>query len=95
MTDGELEVTSLYDWETGNIVPALLSDPEMAVAVDLMVDEDGAPSISRVESEIKAEDREHYMACSGQYFQVCQLFSKTSYMPTPTSLANQCVGAIC
>ncbi|KAF8694423.1 hypothetical protein AX14_002043 [Amanita brunnescens Koide BX004] len=32
-------VTSLYDWETGSIVPAILSIPLMAVAVDLVTNE--------------------------------------------------------
>jgi hypothetical protein len=43
--DGEPSVTSLYDWETDFIVPAILSDPLMAVVyVDLELDEDASPS---------------------------------------------------
>lgn len=45
--EGELRVTSLFDWETGCIVRALLSDPLMAVIVDLIADEDGNPSYKR------------------------------------------------
>ncbi|KAL8313335.1 hypothetical protein RB597_006010 [Gaeumannomyces tritici] len=41
-TSGPL-VTPLFDWETGHIVPATLSDP-MAVAVDLTTDDEAAPS---------------------------------------------------
>jgi hypothetical protein len=33
-------VMSLIDWETGCIVQTILSDPLMAVAVDLVTDED-------------------------------------------------------
>ena len=39
-------VTSVYDWETACIVPAILSDPSMAVEVDLVTNEDAAPSFS-------------------------------------------------
>ncbi len=35
-------VASLYDWETGCIVPAILSDSFMVVTVDLVPDEDAA-----------------------------------------------------
>ncbi|KAK3360798.1 3-hydroxybutyryl-CoA dehydratase [Lasiosphaeria ovina] len=41
--DGTPRVTSLRDWETGCVVPALLSDPLMAVAVDLISDGDARP----------------------------------------------------
>jgi hypothetical protein len=41
-------VTSVYDWETACIVPAILSDPLMAVEVDLATNEDAAPSFTRV-----------------------------------------------
>ena len=33
-------VTSVYDWETACIVPAILSDPLTAVEVDLVTNED-------------------------------------------------------
>lgn len=46
--NGQPLVTSLYDWETGCIVPAILSDPLMAVWVDLVTDENVAPSFIRV-----------------------------------------------
>ncbi|KAM0800334.1 3-hydroxybutyryl-CoA dehydratase [Usnea florida] len=47
--DGQPLVTSLYDWETACIVPAILSDPRMSVIVDLVIDEDAVPSITRVD----------------------------------------------
>ena len=37
--DGQPLVTSLYDWETACIVPAILSDLLMAVTVDLATDD--------------------------------------------------------
>lgn len=43
---GQPLVTSLYDWETGCIVPAILSDPLMAVSIDLVVDDNAAFSIT-------------------------------------------------
>ena len=33
-TDGQPIMTSVFDWETAHIVPAILSNPAMAVAVD-------------------------------------------------------------
>ncbi|KAK0713928.1 hypothetical protein B0T26DRAFT_813701 [Lasiosphaeria miniovina] len=43
--DGEPLVTSLFDWETACICPALLFDPLVAVSpVDLIVDENGQPA---------------------------------------------------
>jgi len=60
-------VTSLYDWETGCIVPAILSDPLMAVAVDLVTN-GNAPSIGRVPDYATLEDRTKYMTWARQYF---------------------------
>ncbi|KAL2060466.1 hypothetical protein VTL71DRAFT_9497 [Oculimacula yallundae] len=67
-------VTSVYDWETGCIVPAILSDPLMAVAVDLVTDEKAAPSVTRVSPDATLDDRAHYMIWARQYFQT--LFSE-------------------
>ncbi|KAF1817608.1 hypothetical protein P152DRAFT_487427 [Eremomyces bilateralis CBS 781.70] len=46
-------ITSLYDWVAGCIIPAILLNPEMAVAVGFstdfgLVDENGTTSITRV-----------------------------------------------
>ncbi|KAF7361244.1 hypothetical protein MSAN_01156500 [Mycena sanguinolenta] len=63
-------VTSLYDWEMGHIVPALLSDPQISVYVDLELDpEEGEPTISRVWDGISMEERREYEACAEHYFQ--------------------------
>ncbi|KAJ4307449.1 hypothetical protein N0V84_012723 [Fusarium piperis] len=68
--DDRLLVTSVYDWETGCIVPALLSDPLMAVTVDLEVDENAAPSISRVPDDATPSDRDEYMTWATEYVTV-------------------------
>lgn len=36
-------ITSVYDWETDCIIPAILSDPMMAVTVDLTTDNEANP----------------------------------------------------
>lgn len=64
-------VTSLYDWETGCIVPAILSDPSMAIVpVDLFTDENAAPSITRVPDDTTAEERKRYTAWATEYIKV-------------------------
>ncbi|KAH8883090.1 hypothetical protein GQ53DRAFT_883603 [Thozetella sp. PMI_491] len=68
-SDALPQVTSLFDWETGCIVPALLSDPLMAVTVDLVVDHNAAPSFTRVSEGASSEsDLEQYGKWSRQYF---------------------------
>ncbi|KAJ7629364.1 hypothetical protein DFH06DRAFT_1056959 [Mycena polygramma] len=62
-------VTSLYDWESGYIVPALLSDPQMAIYVDLEVDGDGVPTISRMWEGITDEHRRDCLQCAEYYFE--------------------------
>jgi hypothetical protein len=59
--NGQPLVTSLYDWETGCIAPAILSDPLMAVVADLVADENAAPSFTRVSDYATLEDRVQYM----------------------------------
>jgi hypothetical protein len=68
--NGQPLVTSLYDWETGCIVPAILSDPLMTVTVDLVTDENAAPSITRVSDDATLNGRVEYMTWARQYFQV-------------------------
>lgn len=68
--NGQPLVTSLYDWETGCIVPAILSDPLMAVTVDLVTDEIAAPSITRVSDDATPDGRAQYMTWARQYFKV-------------------------
>lgn len=59
--DGEPLVTSLYDWETACIVPALLSDPLVAAGpVDLITDEEGEPWVTRIPQNPTPMDLETY-----------------------------------
>ncbi|KJA25526.1 hypothetical protein HYPSUDRAFT_64707 [Hypholoma sublateritium FD-334 SS-4] len=67
-------VTSLYDWETGCIVPAILSDPLMAVTVDLVTNEMAAPSITRVPDDTTPVEHTQYMTWARHYFNA--LFSQ-------------------
>ncbi len=73
--DRRPRITSLYDWETGCILPALLSDPLMAVAVDLVPNGDAGPAITRVKDNATAEECAEYMAWSAYYFK--GLFDRT------------------
>jgi len=66
-------LTSLYDWETGCITPAILSDPSVAVSpVDLITDENGEPAITRVPEDSDADDCALYATWAGHYIEVCQ-----------------------
>jgi hypothetical protein len=71
-TNGEPLITSLYDWETGCIVPALLSDRLVAASpVDLITDEDGRPSFTRLPKNPTPDDLETYAAWAQHYITVC------------------------
>ncbi|KAH6968941.1 hypothetical protein DER45DRAFT_589472 [Fusarium avenaceum] len=65
-----VHIKSLYDWETGCIWPAMLSDPEMALPVDLNIDENGKPAITRVSEDETAENRNEYMNHAKNYIEV-------------------------
>ena len=68
--DGQSLVTSLYDRETGCIVWAILSGPLMVVTVDLVTDENIAPSITQVPGDMTPDDHLHYITWARQYFTV-------------------------
>lgn len=70
--DSQPIITSLFDWETACIAPAILSDPLMAVIVDLTTDDESSPSpsITRVPKDTTPDERELYMTWSRQYFKV-------------------------
>ena len=70
ITTDEYTVTSMFDWETGCIAPAILSDPLMAVEVDLVTDEDASPSITRVSDDATPDERLNYMNWATQYTNV-------------------------
>ncbi|KAI0893250.1 hypothetical protein F4806DRAFT_476349 [Annulohypoxylon nitens] len=71
--NNEPRPTSLYDWETGCIVPAILSDPLMAVTVDLFVNRDAEPSVTRLPVEVTIEDLDEMATWSREYFQALYL----------------------
>ncbi len=68
---GEPLVTSLFDWETACIWPALLSDPLVAAGpVDLGVNEDGIPLVSRLPRNVTQADLEMYASWARHYVDV-------------------------
>ncbi|KAL8726661.1 MAG: hypothetical protein Q9166_006583, partial [cf. Caloplaca sp. 2 TL-2023] len=70
--NGDPLVTSLYDWETACIAPALLSDPLVAAGpVDLITGEDGEPCVTRIPKNPTAIDLETYAVWARHYIKVC------------------------
>jgi hypothetical protein len=68
----KVRVTSLYDWETGCIVPALLSDPLVATGpVDLTTDENARASATRIPDHTSSVELEVYEAWARHYLKVC------------------------
>ncbi|CAD6447780.1 9dad758c-46d2-4744-a013-f5a868cf44a7 [Sclerotinia trifoliorum] len=66
--NGKPLVTSLYDWETACIVPALLSDPLVAAGpVDLITDKNGGPSVTRIPKNSSLMDLEMYEMWAQHY----------------------------
>ncbi|PNY29795.1 Uncharacterized protein TCAP_00295, partial [Tolypocladium capitatum] len=61
-------ISSVYDWEAGAIVPALFSEPKMVVTADLVVDEDGEPSVSRWGDGDGMQKMAEYVAWSREYY---------------------------
>ncbi|KAL7924854.1 3-hydroxybutyryl-CoA dehydratase [Trichoderma austrokoningii] len=66
-------ITSVYDWETGCILPAILSDPLMAVTTDLTAIDNTNPTITRLWDPMTADELEQAAAWSKVY--VKALFS--------------------
>lgn len=63
-------ITSVFDWETGSIWPAIFSDPLMAIYCDLVTDEDAQPAITRVDNDEAPAMRAQYTKWSRHYFKV-------------------------
>lgn len=68
--DDKLLVTSVYDWEVGCIVPAILSDPLMIAPVDLETDGDANPIITRVPEDTSPERLAEYATWAETYCKV-------------------------
>ncbi|TVY69035.1 hypothetical protein LSUE1_G007357 [Lachnellula suecica] len=64
---GHFVITSLYDWETGCIVPAILSDPMMIVTVDIRTDGNANAVITRVKENATSEDKAAHALWAKQY----------------------------
>lgn len=55
---GQPTITSLYDWETGCIVPALVSNPLMLVSsMGICVDEKSSPSFCQEDKDATPDER--------------------------------------
>ncbi|KAJ7459733.1 hypothetical protein FB451DRAFT_1141530 [Mycena latifolia] len=63
-------VTSLYDWETGYIVPALLSDPQMSIGLDFDLNSDGCPILSGPIEGSTTEYLAEYEEYAKHYFKI-------------------------
>lgn len=70
-TNNQPLATSLYDWENGCIVPAILSDPLMAVTVDFVADGDALPAVTRLPRVMTVDDMEQMATWSRLYYNVC------------------------
>lgn len=71
---GELSLTSVYDWETGCIIPVILTEIEFSIAgCDLIVDEKGEPSVHFwSDQEREPERRSKNQRYSADFLNVCQ-----------------------
>lgn len=63
---GQPAVTSFYGWETGCIA----GYPFASVTVNLVMDENGTPEITRVPDQETPDERAEYMTWARQYFMV-------------------------
>jgi hypothetical protein len=80
--DNMPQVTSVYDWEGGRVVPAILSEPKMVVTVDLVVDESGLASISRWGDGDSPDKMAAYQEWTCEYYKV------SCKSPKPFLMAN-------
>lgn len=63
-------ITSLYDWETACIVPAILSNTIMSVTIDLIVDSEALPTTTRVDENSTEEELKESQLHSADYHKV-------------------------
>lgn len=74
ITEGEHpEVTSLFDWDTAHIVPAILSDPSLVLLVNVTVDSEGNPEYAGEWEDATQEDHAEMQQWASTYVQVLQL----------------------
>lgn len=73
-----ISVSSLFDWENGSIVPALLSEPTLWVKSGAVgVDENGDPKLIGVSKSLTAEEIKTRMAEVQEYITV-RILGRTS-----------------
>ncbi|RAL61120.1 hypothetical protein DID88_010459 [Monilinia fructigena] len=67
--EGEIVVTSLFDWECADIVPALLSNPELSVTSSVIMkpNEDGNATVAMMSQSFDLRDQRFYHMCSWYY----------------------------
>ncbi|KAG5749517.1 hypothetical protein H9Q69_008737 [Fusarium xylarioides] len=68
LESGQPLVTSVFDWETACIWPAILSDPLVAAGpVDLIAGEDGSSAVTRLPENATQADVEDYTSWASHY----------------------------
>lgn len=80
-TDTMPHITSVYDWEGGSVVPAILSEPKMVTTVDLIIDDDGNPSIGRWGDGDTPDKMSQYWAWTDEYYKVSWCVSSRHPLP--------------
>lgn len=80
MTANGPKVTSLFDWETGHIIPALLSDTEVAVVRDLRADGQGNIQVLRLLEDDTAEDIARFEMWAKTYVDVSHSFTALGHL---------------
>lgn len=82
----EPKVNSLYDWETGCIVPAILSDVLVAVVgIDIITNHDAEPAITRIPKEVPATDLTAYAEWARHYIEVNKIERVAFQIRVPTA----------
>lgn len=76
--EGAPHVTSVFDWEEGCIVPALLSQPMMIVTADLILTENGEPGIRRWGDGDTPSKMAEYMTWARTYYEVSKGAAETA-----------------
>ncbi|CEJ91177.1 hypothetical protein VHEMI06908 [[Torrubiella] hemipterigena] len=67
--NGVPTITSVYDWKNAVVLPAILSNPVLAVTVDLVLNENVEPHFSRAALLASDNKRAQYMSWSEDYFE--------------------------
>lgn len=82
---GAIDITSVYDWETGCIVPLILSEIDFLIfGRYLTVDEDGEPAWRLWDPEIEVEPHwpARFQEHARRYVMVCTLHHPWSFCAT-------------